>query len=193
MIAETYSSPASDKYHESDVRKLFLGLNEIGSMYGLSFTKPKNLDEGVAKQIKIETIKHADDSDFDESLKQGTTIQTPSKQQTTLSISNEGAKEERNQVEVNVTTVTIENDKTPELTSRPISELGKEKIGIQTSQPIEVDYGSTYNVCGTDEEKSDEDCGYKWFESDEEQEPPVTLLADLEKIDQQRLPVKLDL
>ena len=70
MIAETYSSPASDKYHESDVRKLFLGLNEIGSMYGLSFTKPKNLDEGVAKQIKIETIKYADDSDFDESLKQ---------------------------------------------------------------------------------------------------------------------------
>ena len=80
MIAQAYSSPASDKYHESDVRKLFLGLNEIGSMYGLSFTKPKNLDEGVAKQIKIETIKHDDDSDFDESLKQATTIQTPSKQ-----------------------------------------------------------------------------------------------------------------
>ena len=87
----------------------------------------------------------------------------------------------------------MENEKTPELTSRPLSELGKEKIGLQTSQPIEVDYGSTYNVLGTDEEKSDEDCGYKWFESDEEQELPVTLLADLEKIDQQRLPVKLDL
>ena len=66
MIAEAYSSPASEKYHESDIRKLFLGLNEIGSLFGLTFTKPKKLDEGEAKQIKIETIEHDEDSEVED-------------------------------------------------------------------------------------------------------------------------------
>ena len=53
LITEAYSSPASDKYHETDVRKLMIGLNELGKMYGLSFAGPRGLDEGVQKEVKI--------------------------------------------------------------------------------------------------------------------------------------------
>ena len=48
-------------------------------------------------------------------------------------------------------------------------------------------------VFGTDEEQSDEECGYKWYESDEENDFQPTLLADIEKIDHEKLPVKFEL
>ena len=110
VIAEAYSSPASDKYHESEIRKLFFGFNEIGTLFGLTFTKPKKLDEGIAKQIKIETLEHQDDSDIEDLVKPSS--RTGSKHQTTLTLGSEGSKEDKSRVEVNVST--IEQETTPE-------------------------------------------------------------------------------
>ena len=76
--------------------------------------------------------------------------------------------------------------------SLPVAGQKQDQIGVETSIPIS-DLGSTFNVFGTDEEQSDEDCGYKWYESDEENESQPTLLADLEKIDHEKLPVKFEL
>ena len=121
MIAEAYSSPASEKYHESDVRKLFLGLSEIGGMFGLTITKPKKLDEGVAKQIKIDTIKHDTESEVEETI-QSNAQEALSKNQPSINTSIEDSKEDKNNAKVEVNVSTIDNETTPEkLKSIPIS------------------------------------------------------------------------
>ena len=72
------------------------------------------------------------------------------------------------------------------------SRLASDETDLGSDKPAfkPLYFGSSFNVCNTDDENSDEDCGYK---HDPEGKKTELLLSALEKIDDKELPIQLKL
>ena len=190
------------------------GLNELGTVYGLEFKKPVGLDEGVQKVIKIEHIKQATQQSGDEAedevseyeltrvseeeqMPKSRFAQKAVDSDSDVPLDDERDAKPKQKVDIEVQHVDggmtpIESPNQPSaLTSNRVRLNSDETDAGADEAAFKPQYfGSSFNVCNTDDENSDEDCGYKY---DPEGKKPELLLATLEKIDDEELPIQLKL